>query len=395
LAVAIAHEIGTEFRDGVAFLDLASVKDPHEVTTAAAAVVGLAEPVEDLNSRLLETIRERELLLVLDTCEHVVEAVAWLTEEIYRYAPSVAILATSRESLQVAGEFVYQIGPLEVPPEGLKGAAELVTYSSAQLLMACAIAAGCSASLTDAEAETVGNICRTLDGVPLAIELVASRVSAHGMTDLDELIDDRLRLAWRRRRTAALRHQSLSAALDWSYELISPTEQTLLQCLSVFPSAFTREGARAVAGDLIGSDAVVETLEQLVAKSLVVSCPSPGQARFRLLNTTRAYASEKLAAAGAARATNQRHTRYVLQALTPRKYESAGKRAGGWAHTAELLPDVRAALTWAYSDVGDPGIQIPLAAACGRLFVELNLLDEWRLWADRALCTPDDADQAA
>ena len=395
LAVAVAHEIGNQFKDGVAFLDLASLKDPHEVATAAASVFGLADPVEDLNSRLLERIRERQVLLVLDNCEHVVEAIAWLAEEIYRYARSVAIVATSRESLQAQGEFVFEMAPLEVPPKGIKGAAELVTYSSAQLLMECALAAGCGANLTDADAEIVGSICRKLDGLPLAIELVASRVSAHGLTHVEELIDGPLRLAWRGRRTAPLRQQSLSAALDWSYELISPAEQTLLQCLSVFPGAFTREGARAVADDHIESSAVVEVLEHLVAKSLVVSCPSPGQARFRLLDTTRAYAAEKLAAAGGTHATNLRHTRYVLQALTPRYFESGGKRPGGWAESSELLVDVRAALEWTYSDVGVPDLQIPLAAVCGRLFAELNLLDEWRLWAGRALCTSDDVDQAA
>ena len=134
LAVALAHELGSQFRDGIAFLDLASLEDPHQVASAAASVLGLVDPVEDLTFRLLESLRGRQLLLVLDSCEHVVEAVAWLAEQIYQCAPSVFILATSRESLQAAGEFEFELAPLEIPPEGLGGEAELVTYSSARPL---------------------------------------------------------------------------------------------------------------------------------------------------------------------------------------------------------------------------------------------------------------------
>ena len=139
--------------------------------------------------------------------------------------------------------------------------------------MECAVAAGYSADVTDADAEVVARICRKLDGMPLAIELVASRLSAHGLLEIDELIGGRLRLAWRGRRTAPLRHQSLSAALDWSYELIAPEERTLLEYLSIFPGPFTLQGARALAGHLDDPDAVLIRLEQLVTKSLVASRP--------------------------------------------------------------------------------------------------------------------------
>ena len=330
LAIALVHELRNRFKDGIVFLDLASLKDARLVVSSVASALGLVVPVEDPTPRLLESLRDRQLLLVLDSCEHVVEPAACLAEQIYQYAPSVSILATSREPLQVAGEFVFELAALEIPPEALGGEAELVTYSSARLFMECAVAAGYAANLSDGDAEIVGNICRKLDGVPLAIELVASRVPAHGLIEIDELVEGRLRLAWRGRRTAPLRHRSLSAALDWSYELISPAERTLLEYLSVFPGPFTLQGARAVASDLNESDAVVETLEHLVAKSLVMSRPSAGQARFRLLETTRAYATEKLVASGAGHAASLRHTRYVLQALTPRSYEPGGSgRAAG------------------------------------------------------------------
>lgn len=390
VAIALAHEVGHEFKDGTRFLDLGCLKDPQLVAIAAASALKLLVPVEDPTPRLIESLRDRHLLLLFDNCEHVVEAVAQLAEQIYQHAPNVFLLATSRESLGATGEFVFELTALEVPPEDIGSEAELLSYSSARLLMECATAAGYTAPLTEADTKIVASICRKLDGIPLAIELVASRLSVHGLVEVDALIEGRLRLAWRGRRTAPLRHQSLSAALDWSYDLISPVERTLLESLSIFPGSFNLQGAHAVAGDLSEVDSL-RGLEQLVAKSFVTSRPSAGQARFRLLGTTRAYADEKLTASGGARVACLSHARYVLQALTPRSYEPGGDRPGGWSHRAELLSDARAALAWAYSDSGEPELRIPLAAVSARLFVELNLLQECREWAGRALALPESA----
>ena len=183
----------------------------------------------------LNALHDRQILLVLDSCEHVIEAVSRLAEQIHQHAPGVSLLATSRESLDAEGESVFELASLGIPPDNFGSEAELGKYSSTRLFMECAVAAGYSAAVTDADAEVVARICRKLDGMPLAIELVASRLSAHGLVEIDELIGGRLRLAWRGRRTAPLRHQSLSAALDWSYELIAPAERTLLEYLSIFP----------------------------------------------------------------------------------------------------------------------------------------------------------------
>jgi predicted ATPase/DNA-binding winged helix-turn-helix (wHTH) protein len=397
VAIAVAHQLENQFEDGIRFLDFGSLKDPNLVAITVASALHLLVAVEDPTPRLIEALRDRHLLLVLDSCEHVVEAAARLAEQIYQHAPNVFLLATSLESLEAAGEFVFELAPLEIPPEDLRDGSELVSYASARLFVECAAAAGYNAALTDTDARIVADICRKLDGIPLAIELVASRLSAHGLIEIDQLIEGRLRLAWRGRRTAPLRHQSLSAALDWSCELISPAERTVLESLSVFPGPFTLDGARSVAGDPDELAEFLRSLEQLVAKSLVTSRPHLGQARFRLLGTTRAYAAEKLAASGRTQAVSRNHARYVLSALTPRSYERGGERPGGWSHRAELLPDARAALAWAYSDAGDAGLRIPLAAVCARLFVELNLLQECRLWASRALAASENApgDRAA
>jgi predicted ATPase/DNA-binding winged helix-turn-helix (wHTH) protein len=390
LAVDLAHGVAGQFRDGVRFLDLGSLKEANLVAVAAASALGLIIPVGDPTPRLLEALRDRQILLVLDSCEHVIEAVSRLAERIYQHAPAVSLLATSRESLDAEGESVFELASLGTPPDNVESEAELAKYSSTRLFMECAVAAGYGTGVTDADAEIVARICRKLDGMPLAIELVASRLSAHGLLEIDELIEGRLRLAWRGRRTAPLRHQSLSAALDWSYQLITPEERTLLEYLSIFPGPFTLQGARALAGDPDDPDAVLIRLEQLVIKSLVASRPRSAQSSFRLLETTRAYASEKLAASGTASVAASRHARYVLQALKPRSYEPGGERPGGWAHRAELLSDARAALVWVYSEAGERDMRIPLAAVCARLFVERNLLDECRVWAERALALPDD-----
>ena len=390
VAIALAHQLAGNFRDGARFLDFGSLKDAHLVAVAVASTLGLVVPAGDPTPRLVEALRDRQLLLVFDNCEHVVEAVAGLAEKIHSYAPSVSILATSRESLDAASEFVIELAPLEIPPEDLRDVSGIEKYSSLRLFMECAVAAGYGDPISDADAEVIVRICRKLDGVPLAIELVASRLSAHSLIEIDELIEGRLRLAWRGRRSAPSRHQSLSAALDWSYDFISPGERSLLEYLSVFPGTFTLQGARALAGALSGPDAILDNLEQLVAKSLVTSSPRTCQARFRLLETTRAYATEKLAASGATQAAKLKHAQYVLEALTPRTYESGGQRPGGWTHRVELLPDARAALDWVYSDTGVVDLRIPLTAVCARLFVELNLLEECRVWAGRAIGALDD-----
>jgi predicted ATPase/DNA-binding winged helix-turn-helix (wHTH) protein len=389
LAIDLAYGVAGRFMDGVRFLDLGSIKEPNLIAVAVASALGLVIPVGDPTPRLIESLRDQQMLLVLDSCEHVIEAVSRLAEQIYQHAPGVSLLATSRESLDAEGESVFELASLGLPPDNVASEAELGKYSSTRLFMECAVAAGYSADITDVDAEVIAQICRKLDGMPLAIELVASRLSAHGLLEIDELIGGRLRLAWRGRRTAPPRHQSLSAALDWSYELIAPEERTLLEYLSIFPGPFTLQGARALAGGLDDPDAVLIRLEQLVTKSLVASSPRSAQTSFRLLETTRAYAIDKLTASGASRAAALKHAGYVLQALKPRSYEPGGGRPGGWAHRGDLLSDARAALVWVYSDAGDTDLRIPLAAACARLFVERNLLEECRLWAMRALALPE------
>lgn len=387
VAIALAHECASRFRDGVRFLDLGGIKDPKLVAGAVASAIGLFVPVGDPTPRLIDTIRDRQLLFVFDGCEHVIEAVVHLAEQISQHTSNVSVLATSREALEIEGEIVFDLEPLALPTNRLNDEAELAQYSSTCLFMERAVAAGYDRALTDTDAEIVSRICRKLDGMPLAIELVASRLSAHALLDLDELIGGRLRLAWRGRRAAPERHQSLSAVLDWSYQLISPAERHVLELLSVFPGPFTLEGVRAIAVGQRDTANVLGCLEHLIAKSLVASRPAAGEMRFRLLDTTRAYANEKMTASGQADIAAAGHAQYVLTALTPRSYEPGGDRPGGWHRRAELLSDARAALSWAFASDEGATLRIPLAAVCARLFVEQNLLEECHVWARRALAT--------
>jgi predicted ATPase/DNA-binding winged helix-turn-helix (wHTH) protein len=398
VAVALAHELEPDFEDGVRFLDLGSLPDPRLVTSAAASALGLQVSVEDATPPLVRALRERRMLLVLDSCEHLIDAVARLAEQIHQEAPGVVMLATSREALQVEGEYIFDLTPLDCPAEAADAAAdELLGYAAPRLFFERAAAAGFTGTMTDADARIVSEVCRKLDGLPLAIELVAGRVSTLGLAETAELLDGRLRLAWRGRRTAAPRHQTLGAALDWSYELLPTGERDLLARLSVFPGAFTLQGALAIAEGPDPSDAVVQALEQLVAKSLVGSRYDVGQAHFRLLETTRGYAAQRLAASGGSADANRRHADYVVQALTPRSYQPGGARPGGWRRRAELLADVRAALAWAFSEGGEAATRSAIAAVGTRLLLELDLLKECRTWAQRALAELDEgfADRAA
>lgn len=387
VAVAVAQELEPDFPEGARFLDLGSLSDPRLAPSAVASVLGLQVPVDDPTPRLLSALRDRRMLLVLDSCEHLIDAVAGLAEQIHAEAPGVVLLATSREALQVEGEHVFDLPPLGCPEPD--AGADVLAYAAPQLFLERALAAGFTAELGERDAAIVAEVCRQLDGVPLAIELVAGRVSAHGLAETAELLDGRLRLAWRGRRTAPARHQSLGAALDWSYELLPADEQQLLTRLSVFPGAFTLQGAMALAGPDRPWEASVQALEQLVAKSLVASRYDQGQARFRLLETTRRYAAHRLAAAGGATEAQQLHARYVVEALTPRSYEPGGDRPGGWGRRGELLADARAALAWAFSEPGDRAERPRVAAVCVRLLLELDLLKECAIWAQRALQDPE------
>lgn len=288
LAIRLAHDLQRDFPDGVALVELGAVSDPLLVPAAIAASVD-------------GTLRGRRMLVIFDSCEHVIDAAAGIAEQLFRDLPDLAILATSRESLRVEGEHVYRLFPLACPPETLpaSGCAAL-RYPAVELFVDRVQASQVGFRLADEDACLVGEICRKLDGIPLALELAAGRVPAYGIKQTAALLDGHFRLLWQGRRTAPPRLQTLSAALDWSYDLLSAAEQAVLRRISVFTGSFTLQAALAVAAsDPLGRDFVVRALADLVSKSLVVLQETPCGACYRLLDTTRVYGQAKLLGAEA------------------------------------------------------------------------------------------------
>ena len=394
VAIALAHDLSTEFDGQVRFLDLSMLKDATLVAGTVAWALGLVVHHADPTNSIVGYLRDRRLLLVLDSCEHVIEVVARLTESIHQQAPGVSILATSRESLLVEGEQIFELVPLEAPPQGSGlSASQVLTYPAARLFVERAAAAGHRADITDEDADVLAEICGKLDGIALAIELAAVRVGAHGLREIVTLLDGRLKLEWRGRRTAPPRQQTLGATLDWSYGLIDESERTAFRRFAVFAGLFTLQGATAVAGaEGDPAERIVDALEQLVAKSLVSARPDGASTRYRLLDTTRAYATQKLADSGEAKGVARRHARYVQHALESTATDvSGGDPALRSRERTALLSDARAALNWAYNNDDGAELRVPLAGACARLFVELNLLNEGRLWSNRALALLDDS----
>jgi predicted ATPase/DNA-binding winged helix-turn-helix (wHTH) protein len=394
VAIALAHELSPQFDGQVRFLDFSMVKDAALVAGTIAWALGLVVHHSDPTDNIVGHLRNRRLLLVLDSCEHVVEAIAGLAERIHQQAPGVSILVTSRESLLVEGEQIFELAPLEGPPQGAGlSAREMLTYPAARLFTERAAAAGHRAEIADEDAEVLAEICSKLDGIALAIELAAVRVGTHGLREMVTLLDGRLKLEWRGRRTAPPRHQTLGATLDWSYGLISESERIVLRRLAIFAAPFTLQGATMVAGEEGDpAERIVEPLEQLVAKSLISVRPDAHVTRYRLLDTTRAYATQKLADSGEATSIARRHARYIQHALETTATDSgAGNPASISRARTVLFSDARAALKWAFSNDDGAELRVPLAGACARLFVELNLLDEGRLWSSRALTMLDDS----
>jgi predicted ATPase/DNA-binding winged helix-turn-helix (wHTH) protein len=383
VAVSTGHALLAQFGGQAHFIDLGSIRDPALVPGIVASELGLPARSSDPSDSLVAFLREKRLLLILDCCEPVIEASAALAERLYKEAPQLHILATSRELLRVEGEHICRLLPLASPPGGVAlTAASALTFPAVELFVERASAAGGGFELTDANASDVGNICRRLDGIALAIELIASRVCAYGVKPMIELLENHFNLLWEGRRTALPRHRTLRATIEWSYNLLSEPERGVLCRLSVFLGDFTLEAARSVAAAEETDDAaIMAALASLVAKSMLTPSTSSAAARYRLLDTTRLYAQEKLAAGPDADVTARRHAHYFLQLLE----RVSGSPSENLSAIADQLSNTRGALTWCFSDRGDHAMGVALAAASMPLFFERSLLGECQLWATSAI----------
>ena len=392
IAQALAHGLLSEFRGSVYFLDLAPLEDPRLLPSMLASHLGLTATTERELPFVLETLRERRMLLVFDSCEHLIGSAASLTETIFRDAPQVHILATSREALRAEGEHVHHLPPLAFPPGDTQSitAAQALTYPAVQLFVQHVATSGHTLNLTDSEAPTVAEICRRVDGIALALELAASRVAAHGLRGTASLLEKHFALLWRGRRTAIPRHQTLSATLDWSYNLLSDTERLVLRRLAVFVGGFSLQAALEVASESLEAAEFTEALATLVEKSLVTSARSPAL-RYRLLDTTRAYAGQKLAESGEGQRIARRHSEHALAVL-----EQFGATvwatppAGSLDFFSSNLANVRAALRWCFSTDGDAALGVRLTCASAALLNQCGLATECVTWTGRAIAALDD-----
>jgi predicted ATPase len=391
VALGLAHRLFAEFQDGVHFLDFAGLKDPRLLVRMLASQLDLVTISEEPLPVVLAHLGDQRILLVFDNCEHVIDAVAALTENIFRDAPQVHILVTSREALRAEGEHVHHLSPLACPPADAESltAAEAFGYSAVQLFIKHVANSGHALEFTDDEAPIVAEICRRLDGIALALELAASRVGVHGIRGTASLLDKHFRLLWHGRRTAVPRHQTLSATLDWSYNLLSATEQLILRRMAVFVGGFSFESALDVVADNLDPAQVAEILATLVEKSLV-QLDNVTAMRYRLLDTTRTYAWQKLRESGEDRKVAQRHCEQLVRALEKFGAEIWARPNPDSVHFfVSNLSNVRAALDWCFSDAGDNALGVRLTGASACLFFQAGLLAECVARTERALGAPD------
>ena len=375
LAQVLAHESMSAFSDGVWMVELAPVSDEGAVASTAAATLHVVLGTQDQPAALAKALAASHMLLVLDNCEHLARGVAQLAEALQRAAPHVRLLATSQEPLKLVHEHVFRLGPLWLPPHGdTEGA---LSAGAVTLFEARARAVDATFAVGGTNAAAVVDICRQLDGIPLAIELAAARLPLLGIEGLRARLHERFRVLTKGARLALPRHQTLRAAMDWSHGLLTADEQAVFRRLGVFSGSFGLDSAQQVGGDGQLDDwMVLEHLGALVDKSLVVA--EPGEApRYRLLETPRAFALEKLREAGEADATSRRHAHAVLAVFEQswRDVHVVSRHAMLERHLPDL-DNARAALDWTAGPGHEPRLHIALAGAMAWIWTRVGFRPE-------------------
>ena len=388
VALAIAHRMSHRFDGDVAFVDLSIQRGDDDIAFAVATALRLNRLEGDPVAAVASQLRSRRLLLILDNCEHVITSAAFLAETLGLSVPQCHILATSREPLNALGEQVHRLATLETPPSETVSFEEVCGYPAAQLFVERAVADGGQIEGCPADARLVADICRKLDGIPLAIELVAGQVDAFGLATTHELLESRLRLSWPGRRTAPPRHVTLGATLDWSYDLLSAEEAALLRALSAFVGSFPLDAAEAVADDSQRAE-VRDVLAGLIAKSLVSCGRERTPIQFWLLDTTRQYARLKLEAAEESQ-TAARHAAWTLDDLRNSQGQLPEVAVRGltqeWLdYFGNRIQDAQSALDWSLSANGDPSFAVPLTLASIPIWSRLYRTDEARRRIEAAL----------
>jgi predicted ATPase len=388
LGLQVARQLLPEFADGVWVTELAPLADPALVPVAVATALGLELTGGAISpERIANMLGAKRLLLVLDNCEHLVAAATEIAETLLRRNSTMRVLATSREPLRAEGEYLYRVPPLAVPAQGIEDVEEVLRHSSVRLFVARACATDPHFHAEGPNAAAAAVICRRLDGIPLAIELAAARGAALGIAEIAARLDDRFHLLTGGHRRALPRHHTLRATFDWSYELLPEPERFALRRLAIFAGGFTLAAASAVVADTDTAAAdVVHHLANLVLKSLVVADIGGSLTRYRLLETTRAYALEKLAQNGELDPVARRHAEFYRNLFERAETEWETRPTAEWlADYGWRLDNLRAALDWAFSPVGDLSVGVALTAAALPLWMHLSLMEECGGRVERAL----------
>ncbi|GIH76522.1 hypothetical protein Plo01_29510 [Planobispora longispora] len=385
-ALRIAHMIRDEFGDGVWFADLARLQDQGMVRHTITSALGIADQsARATDETLVEWLGDREILLIIDTCEHLVDACAALFEDLLTHAPGLTILATSRQSLNARGEYTVAIPPLTVP--GDAPGENPFTNESVQLFAARAGAVLPSFVLDENNIGPVSELCRRLDGIPLAIELAAVRMRALSVEQILALLADRFSLLAGASRTALPRHQTLRAAIGWSHELCEPAERLLWARLSVFAGDFEMDAARYVcAGDNLPGESIMELVSSLVEKSILLSVGTPSGHRYRLIDTLRTYGEEWLDKLGETPQVRERHRDYYLQLAKRGEEAWSGPRQVYWyVRMRHEHDNIRVALEYCLNVPGQVRYGLELLSALWFMWVACGLAREGRLYLEKTL----------
>jgi predicted ATPase/DNA-binding SARP family transcriptional activator len=389
LSIQVSIELIDSFRDGVWWIELANLNAEPLVAKAAAKTLGVDEVAhQSMLETLANYLRPKHLLLILDNCEHLITACAELAQSLLRECPDLKILTTSREPLNVAGENVWQVSTLSVPTHALTREQLLMSFEGVRLFVERAQAINPQFVLTEDNAPCVIEICRRLDGIPLALELAAARVAVLSVQQIAARLDDRFSLLTTGSRTVLARQQTLRALIDWSHDLLSETERVLFRRLSVFVDGWSLPAANAVVGDLKNSN-ILDIITQLVNKSLLLAEPAQdGDLRYRFLDTIRQYAHDKLVESGEEERLRQRHCAWAISFAEIADGESRGADQLLWlARLEQEYNNLRAPLEYArrQSDQDHSDLRLRLAAALARFWQLRGYWSEGRIWLAPAL----------
>ena len=388
LGLHLAADSLERFPDGAWLVELAPLSDPGLVPRTAAMVLGLEEvPGKAIMATLVEHLKDKRLLLVIDNCEHLLDASAVLVGSLVTRCPHLTILASSREALGITGEQTYRVPSLSLPdPKETPTPASIVPFAAVQLFVDRCLSVHPDFRVTHENAATLASICHRLDGIPLAIELAAARVRLLSVHEINRRLDQRFRLLTGGSRTALPRQQTLRSLIDWSYDLLHNPEKVLLQRLSAFAGGWTLDAAESICvGDQIQDGDVLDLLSSLIDKSLVAIEQSDGRIRYRLLETVRQYARERLVESGGAEALRERHRNYFLVLAEAADEKLLGLEQADWLRRLEEEHDnLRSALEWSHGDARAQE-DLRLCRAMNRFWFTRGYIAEGRQWCARIL----------